>query len=84
MSLVLNDLGHDRYQEYYAINNINDGFNTITKTAQLKLVKGDRVYVNFSGDFFMPLAAGQTVFEGQLIRQVFKLMIQCQPLIGLF
>ena len=77
MSLVLNDLGNDRYQEYYAINNINDGLNTITKTAQLKLLKGDRISVDFSGDFFMPLAAGQTVFEGQLIRQVFKLMIQC-------
>ena len=52
--------------EYYAVSS-NDGDDTVSSTAQLKMFMGEVVYVNFRGYFFMPEALGHTVFEGFLI-----------------
>ena len=62
-------LYYNEKPESYAISR-NDGDDTFSTTAQFKMLKGDTVYVEFSGYFFMPAAVGNTVFEGHLISKL--------------
>ena len=57
-------------EKSYGHRNEDGEYDTVTLSSQLKLDKGDTVWVYFSGYFNSPTYAPLTFFEGHLIRQI--------------